>query len=272
MNNYLNKNPLDKNSNKNTINEFNIFNLIDIRLESIEKNLRNIKNILAIVSPKGGVGKSTFIFLLSNYLHYIKKEIGILDLDLTNPCLDVIFNAKNVKFQEHNGIIPPTLFNNIKLLSINQFIKPDEILPLRGNEITQVILELLTITNWGNLDYLLIDTPPTITDTFLDLLRFIPFIKLILITDNSTLSLNSITKFIKIIKEKKLDILFIVFNQLHKYSYDDNGIINNYLKFLTNEIPNYIYLDYIENIENYYGKMDINILKKEIYEKFQKIF
>ncbi len=87
-------------------------------------------------------------FLLTVYLHHINKKIGIFDLDLTNPCLDVIFNASDAKFEEHNGIIPPTLFDNIKFLSINQFIKPEELLPLRGNEIAQIILELLTITKW----------------------------------------------------------------------------------------------------------------------------
>ncbi len=256
MNNYS-----DKDNSNNLLN--------DIRLGSIKNNLKNIKNVLAVVSPKGGVGKSTFIFLLANYLHYINKKIGILDLDLTNPCLDIIFNAQNIKFKEQNGIIPPTIFNNIKFLNINQFISPQELLPLRGNEITQIILELLTITNWGELDYLLIDTPPTITDTFLDLIRFLPSVKLILITDNNLLSLNSIIKFLNLLKQKKINIIFIVINKLH-HNKNNNEITNNYLKLLSNE--NYIYLDYIENIENYYGKIDINILSKEIYEKFTEIF
>ncbi len=121
------------------------------------------------------------------------------------------------------------------------------------------------------MDYLLIDTPPTITDTFLDLLRFIPFIKLILITDNNILSLNSVRKFLQLLKEKKLDILFIAINKLH-HNKNNNEVINNYIKLLTNEIQNHIYLDYIENIENYYGKIDINILKTGIYEKFRSIF
>jgi ATP-binding protein involved in chromosome partitioning len=138
---------------------------------------------------------------------------------------------------------------------------------LRGNEITEIILELLTITNWGYLDYLIIDTPPTLTDTFLDLMRFIPSVKLILITDNSILSLNSALKFLNFLKENNLNLFLLVINKIHPIYLNS---FNKYLKNLISNVDKYIYLDYIENIQNYYGKIEFKIEK--IYKDLSNIF
>jgi ATP-binding protein involved in chromosome partitioning len=230
---------------------------IDIRLGAINDNLKTIKNKLIVLSPKGGVGKTTFSFILSLYLSKKNKKVGVWDLDITNPNLHILFNS-NLKFTELNGIEPPTLYNNIKFLSLIQFVDNDILdnnsISLRGKNISEVILELLTITNWGNLDFLIIDTPPTLTDIFLDLLKYISNSYFIVVSTNSILSIKSTIRILNFFKKMGIVPLVLVVNDLENLK-DFSPYYYNIKKEFN--LPYLLKINYIKNIQDYYSKDDI---------------
>jgi ATP-binding protein involved in chromosome partitioning len=243
---------------------------IDIRLGAINDNLKTIKNKLIVLSPKGGVGKTTFSFILSLYLSKKNKKVGVWDLDITNPNLHILFNS-NLKFTELNGIEPPTLYNNIKFLSLIQFVDNNILdnnsISLRGKNISEVILELLTITNWGILDFLIIDTPPTLTDIFLDLLKYISNSYFIIVSTNSILSIKSTIRILNFFKKMGIVPLALVVNDLENLK-DFSPYYYNIKKEFN--LPYLLKINYIKNIQDYYAKDDI--LREVDTTSFDDIF
>ena len=140
------------------------------RTSVIEKRLKNIKRIIAVASGKGGVGKSLVASSLALHLAHKGHRVGLLDLDLYGPSSHIILGVANVSPTEKQGIIPPTV-HGISFMSIVYFTeeKPS---PFRGVDISNIILELLAITQWGTLDFLIIDMPPGIGDETLDVIRY----------------------------------------------------------------------------------------------------
>ncbi|MEM3393462.1 MAG: P-loop NTPase, partial [Candidatus Methanomethylicia archaeon] len=135
---------------------------MDPRIASINNNVRNIKNVIAIVSGKGGVGKSIISTLMAIQLAKMGYKVGLLDTDFTSPSTHVILGVKDVTPIEDKGIIPPEIYG-IKYMSITYYTQNNPI-PLRGKEISNALMEILTITKWKSLDYLVIDAPPGISD------------------------------------------------------------------------------------------------------------
>jgi len=102
-------------------------------------------------------------------------KTGLLDLDFTSPSTHVILGVKDFYPEEEYGIIPP-LAHGIRYMSITHY-SLDEPAPLRGVDVSNAIIELLAITRWEDLDYLIIDMPPGIGDATLDTIRLIPKVK-----------------------------------------------------------------------------------------------
>lgn len=253
-------------------------NIKDIRIFGAKNFIKNIEKILIVCSSKGGVGKSTLVFILSSLLSQ-KYKVGVWDIDLTNPSLSIMFNI-NQKFTEEEGIVPPEIFKNLFFLSITFFgLKNSQnSLALRGESVSNIILELLTITRWPSINYLIIDTPPTITDTILDLIRFLPGSQYIVVSSFSTLSIHSVSRLINFLISNRKDILALVFNQYDKSNNDNQKYNQKYMEFhriLGLDFQNIfcLFMPYIENIEELYGKIqdiqNLEILKnfaKEIYK------
>ncbi|MBU0496498.1 MAG: Mrp/NBP35 family ATP-binding protein, partial [Candidatus Thermoplasmatota archaeon] len=145
---------------------------MEARTSIIKKRMANINHIIAVASGKGGVGKSMVASGLALNLAHQGKTVGLLDLDLYGPSTHVILGIQDVYPEEKNGILPP-IIHNIHFMSI-VFFTEDKPAPFRGNDITNIIIELLAITQWGSLDYLIIDLPPGLGEETLDIIRFIP--------------------------------------------------------------------------------------------------
>ena len=146
-------------------------NMYDPRISVIPKRLKKIKNIIGIASAKGGVGKTTIASTLALLL--AKKEkyrVGLFDLDLHNPSCHVVLGVNNLEFTEERGIIPPKI-HDVYFASILPYVG-DNPIPLRGKDISNAIIELITIINWPLLDYLIIDLPPGLGEAFLETMRF----------------------------------------------------------------------------------------------------
>lgn len=180
------------------------------RVSVIERRLKNVKRIVSIASGKGGVGKSLVASALA--LHLTKKggKVGLLDLDLYGPSSHIILGVKDVFPKEEKGIIPPEV-HGINFMSIVYFTE-DKPSPFRGIDVTNIILELLAITQWGSLDYLIIDMPPGIGDETLDVIRFIKKSEFLVVTTPSKVALGAVSKLLKILQELKLPILGVVEN------------------------------------------------------------
>ena len=180
------------------------------RTSVIEKRLSQVKRIIAVASGKGGVGKSLVASSLA--LHLTKKghRVGLLDLDLYGPSSHIILGANLTFPTEEKGIIPP-LVNGISFMSIVYFTeeKPS---PFRGVDISNIILELLAITQWGPLDFLIIDMPPGIGDETLDVIRYMKKCEFLVITTPSKVAMGAVRKLLTILTEIKKPVLGIIEN------------------------------------------------------------
>jgi ATP-binding protein involved in chromosome partitioning len=184
---------------------------MDPRTSVIEKRLADIKRIILVASGKGGVGKS--LVASSFALNLSKKgcKVGLLDLDLYGPSSHIILGVEKYDFpQEEKGIIPPDI-NGIKFMSIVYFTS-DKPAPFRGGVVSNVIIELLAITQWGKLDYLIIDMPPGLGEETLDIIRLVKKNEFIVVTTSSKVSMGAVSKLLLLLKELKLPIIGIIEN------------------------------------------------------------
>ncbi len=183
----------------------------DPRLYAIPERLKNVDYVIPVLSPKGGVGKTVVSAALALALSELGFKVGVLDLDLTNPSQHILFNVDLHKIpEEDKGVKPPQYFG-VKLMSV-AFYSRGNPLPLRGWEATNVIREVLAITVWGTLNYLIIDTPPGLTDPILEVLTLVKGLKPLVVTTSSQLSINALKTILTILKELNIETLGVIEN------------------------------------------------------------
>jgi len=183
---------------------------MDPRLNIIDERLSGIKKIIAVSGGKGGVGKSSVSSILALVLADMGVKVGLLDLDFSGPADHLILGIRDVFPEEEKGIIPPEI-SGIKFMSIVYFAK-DNPLPFRGEDYSNAIIELLSITRWGDLDYLIIDMPPGIGDTALEIIKVVKNIEFIMVGNRSKLTLETLKKVIRMSKESNKEVIGIIEN------------------------------------------------------------
>ncbi len=142
----------------------------DYRMTSIRRSLSRVKKVIVTCSGKGGVGKTVTSALLAVRLKQIGFRTGILDLDFASPAIQYVLGIHEVQIREGaTGILAPEI-NGIRLMSSSFFVG-DAFLSLRGNSKANALREILSITDWDILDYLIIDMPPGSSDEILELSR-----------------------------------------------------------------------------------------------------
>jgi ATP-binding protein involved in chromosome partitioning len=176
----------------------------------INERLSRISRIVAVSSGKGGVGKSMVATALSLALARSGCKVGLFDLDFTGPSTHIILGAQKAELKEEKGIIPPTV-NGLEYMSLIYFIG-DKPAPLRGADVSNALIELLSVTQWGTLDFLVIDMPPGIGDAVLDLLRLIKRIEFLIVTTPSMLAFETVKKQTDLLCELKMPIVGLVEN------------------------------------------------------------
>ena len=185
--------------------------MVDPRTSVINERLSRIKRIIAISSGKGGVGKSMVATTLALSLRQEGYKVGLFDLDFTGPSTHIILGVpKNVQPKEEKGIVPPTV-EGLSYMSLVYYVG-DNPAPLRGIDISNALIEILSVTQWGELDFLLIDMPPGIGDAVLDLARLVERLEFLIITTPSMLAFEVVKKQLALLCELKMPIVGVIEN------------------------------------------------------------
>lgn len=145
--------------------------------------LSNVKHVIAVMSGKGGVGKSLVTSMLAVTMQRLGYKVGILDADITGPSIPKSFGLKATVDGDENGMIPPSTTSGIDIMSVNLMLD-DETKPViwRGPVIAGLVKQFWTDTIWHDIDYLFIDCPPGTGDVPLTVFQSIPIDGAIIVT------------------------------------------------------------------------------------------
>jgi ATP-binding protein involved in chromosome partitioning len=187
---------------------------MDPRLSVIDERMGKIERIIAVSGGKGGTGKSSVASALALLLSESGRRVGLLDLDFCGPSTHLILGIRDVSPKEEKGIVPPEV-RGIRFLSIVCYTG-GEPSPLRGTDISNAIIELLAITQWGRLDFLVIDMPPGMGDTVLDVMRLVKKAEFLIISTPSRAALETVKNTVCMLKEQNMPILGVIENMRHE--------------------------------------------------------
>lgn len=252
----------------------------------------NVQNLIGVMSGKGGVGKSTITGILAIELSKAGFKVGVLDGDITGPSMPRFFgvnskraevsqeeNSENVKFE------PVITSTGIKLISLNLLTEEEEQPVIwRGPVITGVLTQMYTDTNWGELDYLLIDMPPGTGDVALTVMQSLPVDGMVIVATPQDMVTMIVKKNVIMAEKMNVKIVGVVENM----SYIKCNNCMEHIKVFSKktgaeqasilgipllmEVP--IDLDLVESMED--GKAEVYILNSKDYgpllENFKRNF
>ncbi len=176
------------------------------------KLMANVKNIIAVASGKGGVGKSTTTVNLALALAAEGAKVGILDADIYGPSQPMMMGISGQPKSNDGKTMEPMENHGVQVSSIGFMIDPGEPMVWRGPIVTQALLQLLEQTNWGDLDYLLVDMPPGTGDIQLTLSQKVPVTGAVIVTTPQDIALLDARKGLKMFEKVGIPILGIVEN------------------------------------------------------------
>ncbi|MBD3893728.1 iron-sulfur cluster carrier protein ApbC [Hydrogenophaga sp.] len=174
--------------------------------------LPNVKNIIAVASGKGGVGKSTTAANLALALAAEGARVGILDADIYGPSQPMMMGLSGRPESADGKTMEPMENYGVQVISIGFLIDRDEAMIWRGPMATQALEQLLRQTNWGALDYLIVDLPPGTGDIQLTLSQRVPLTGAVIVTTPQDIALLDARKGIKMFEKVGVPILGIVEN------------------------------------------------------------
>lgn len=194
-----------------------------------QKVLGGVKNIIAVVSGKGGVGKSTVSANLALALAEGGASVGLMDADIYGPSVPIMFGVRGARpmMKEVNGkgmIVPLDKFG-IKLMSIGLLVDEKNAVVWRGPMASSAIRQFVTEVDWGELDYLVIDMPPGTGDIHLTLMQTVPVTGAVIVTTPQNVALADAKKGIAMFSQAQINVPII-------------GLIENMAYFTPAELPN----------------------------------
>ena len=183
----------------------------------------NIKHVIAVVSGKGGVGKSLVTSLLAVAAHNKGKSVAILDADITGPSIPKAFGVNDRIMQGEFGILPATTKTGIELMSTNLLLEhEDDPVVWRGPVISGVIGQFWSDVVWGDIDYMFVDMPPGTGDVPLTVFQSLPIAGIVVVTTPQDLVTLIVKKAYKMAKLMNVPILGIVENMSY-FTCDECG-------------------------------------------------
>lgn len=182
----------------------------DPRTAVIEERLEGVTRIIGVTGSKGGIGKSVVASTMALALADQGVRVGLFDLDFTSPSDHVVLGVDR-RFPDESFGIDPHLAHGIQMMSV-AFFAGDAPLPLRGEQATSALIELLAITRWVDLDVLFLDMPPGLGDASLDVIRLIPRLEFLLVGNGSRVVIESVRRAVRLFVELETPIVGIVEN------------------------------------------------------------
>ncbi len=173
-----------------------------------------IKRVIGVISGKGGVGKSTVAVLLAESLAAHGRSVGVLDADITGPSLPRLLGVDSFRAESDEHLLYPIVNEEgIKVLSINLFNEhEDEPVIWRGPLLAKALQQFWEDTDWGDLDYLIVDFPPGTSDIALTAFQTIPFAGIVVVGTPQDYVSMIVTKSIKMATMMKAPVLGIIEN------------------------------------------------------------
>ncbi len=215
--------------------------------ENNEDNLAGVKNIVAVASGKGGVGKSTIALNLAVALSLKGYKTGLLDADIFGPSAPLMLGALNfrpeVKNKNGKEMITPLNKYGIKVLSIGFFVKPDDAVVWRGPMASNFLKQMLSMGEWGDLDFLIIDLPPGTSDIHLTLVQEVPVTGALIVSTPQEVAVADAIKGIAMFRNEKINVPVL-------------GLIENMSWFTPAELP--------ENKYYIFGKEGCKVLAEKL--------
>jgi Mrp family chromosome partitioning ATPase/NifU-like protein involved in Fe-S cluster formation len=183
----------------------------------------HIQHVIAVLSGKGGVGKSFVTGILASGLARMGYDVGVMDADITGPSIPMLFGLHGPVEVGDFGILPLVSQSGIKVISMNLLL-PNEDQPViwRGPMVSKGIKQLWGDVMWGDLDYLLIDLPPGTSDATLTIMQSLPVSGLIMVTTPQSLSSLVVRKAVNMAHIIKVKIIGIIENMAF-YDCPDTG-------------------------------------------------
>ena len=183
----------------------------------IEKEKANefssIKKIYAVISGKGGVGKSMVTSLMAVYAKRQGKKVAVIDADITGPSIPKVFGATQKAVATENGILPVLTGSGIEIISINSLLQNDsDPVVWRGPVIAGAVKQFYTDVLWGDVDTMFVDCPPGTGDVPLTVFQSLPIDGIIVVTSPQELVSMIVEKAVKMAELMHVPILGIVEN------------------------------------------------------------
>ena len=176
------------------------------------KLLPNVRNIIAVASGKGGVGKSTTAANLALALAAEGANVGLLDADIYGPSQPMMLGVSGKPDSKDGKTMEPLQAHGLQIASSGFMIDPDQPMVWRGPMVTQALQQLLELTNWRDLDYLVVDMPPGTGDIQLTLSQKVPVTGAVIVTTPQDIALLDARKGLKMFEKVGIPILGIVEN------------------------------------------------------------
>ncbi len=190
--------------------------------------LSGVKNIIAVVSGKGGVGKSTVSSNLALAIAESGARVGLMDADIYGPSIHIMFGVRGerpvMKEVAGKGKIVPLERYGIKLMSIGLLVDEKQAVVWRGPMVSSAIRQFVSDVDWGDLDYLIIDMPPGTGDIHLTIVQTVPVTGVIVVTTPQLVALADAKKGIAMFNQAQLKVPVI-------------GLVENMSYFTPAELP-----------------------------------
>lgn len=191
----------------------------DSSLCSVQTNPKNhIKHVIAVLSGKGGVGKSTVTVLLVRAFRQLGLRVGVMDADITGPSIPRLFGIEGEKAYAtgENEIIPVKTPEGIEVMSLNYLLKnEDDPVIWRGPIVGNVVKQFYTDVIWGDLDVLLIDMPPGTGDVALTILQQMPVQGVVMVSTPQPMVSMIVSKAVHMCEQMHVPVLGIVENMAY---------------------------------------------------------
>lgn len=177
--------------------------------------LKDVKNIIAVASGKGGVGKSTVAVNLAVALQKTGAKVGLVDTDIYGPSIPTMFGINERPNISTQRKVIPLEKHGIKLMSMGFMVEPEQAVVWRGPMVSSAVKQFLGDTEWGELDYLVMDLPPGTGDIQLTIVQNVPLTGAVIVSTPQEVALDDARKGIAMFDKVKVPVLGIVENMAY---------------------------------------------------------